>query len=56
MLYTVVPLELVFADVLPDTEEEVRGSARLIWRKGAGERTLMRVISSDLRDYLRYRL
>lgn len=56
MLYTVVPLDLVFAAELPETSEELRGSARLIWQVANGERRLMRVISTDLRDYLRYKM
>ncbi len=56
MLYTVMPLELVYAEELPETEEELRGGARLVWQVSGGTRTLMRVISSDPRDYLKYRV
>ena len=56
MLYTVVPLEMVYAEKPPKTEEEQRGTARLIWQVDSGERKLMRVVSTDLKDYLKYRL
>ncbi len=54
MLYTVMPLELVYAEKPPETEEELRGGVRLVWQVSGGTRTLMRVISSDPRDYLKY--
>lgn len=56
MLYTVVPLDMVFSSELPKTEEETVGGARLIWQVDGSRRSLMRVISTDLRDYLKYRI
>lgn len=56
MLYTVVPFDVVFASELPKTEEETIGGARLIWQVDGSRRSLMRVVSSDLRDYLKYRI
>ena len=51
-----MPLELVYAEKPPETEEELRGGARLVWQVHDGMRTLMRVISSDPRDFLKYRV
>ena len=56
MLYTVVPLDVVFAAEPPKTEEEQRGTVRLIWQVEGGERKLMRVVSTDPKDYLKYKL
>ncbi len=56
MIYSVMPMEMIYPQELPETQEEQVGGARLVWQVSGGQRRLMRVISSDLRDYLRYKL
>ncbi len=56
MLHTVVPLDVVFAAEPPKFVEEAVGSARLVWSVDGSQRRLSRVISTDLRDFLKYEL
>lgn len=55
MLYTVMPLELIFAEEIQAAEEENVGGVTMLWQRDpAGEKYLSRVISTDLKDYLKY--
>lgn len=57
MLYTVMPNELVFAEEIPEPEEENINGVTMIWRSSpGGQKYLSRIISSDLKNYLKYRI
>ena len=55
MLHTVVPQEMIFRADDNGYEEERADGATLVWRVNPnGARSLCRVISTDLRDFLKY--
>jgi hypothetical protein len=55
MLYTVMPLELVFAEKIePPEEENVNGVTKLWRRDPEGNKHLSRIITTDLKDYLKF--
>ena len=54
-LYTVMPLELIFAEEIEPPEEETVNGVAMMYRRGAdGKRYLNRIVSTDLSDYLKY--
>jgi len=55
VLYTVMPLELIFsAEIKPPEEENING-VTMMWRRDPeGQKYLSRIITTDLKDYLKY--
>jgi hypothetical protein len=55
VLYTIMPLELIFAEEIDEPEEENVGGVTMIWRSSPeGQKYLSRIISTDLKDFLKY--
>jgi|GEM_PF-3011765 len=55
MLYTIMPLELIYSEEIKPPEEENINGVTMMWRRDPdGQKHLSRIISTDLKDYLKY--
>lgn len=55
MLYTIMPLELIYAEEIKPAEEEQVNGVMMFYRRDAdGKKHRSRIISTDLSDYLKY--